>query len=143
MLERADGLPKDQRFILGQRLANPVMDVLETLVKANEGIEMTRWIVRMARDSKLLAPKQFKPQQQRGVPCRQALDGADAFPKARSWRWKFPCHAVPGSGTSGMSRAVAGVFPTPVEKDKGRRRLVARAKAAFSNSDKAGATEMG
>ena len=48
-------------------------DVLETLVKAsyardktallvnaNEGIEMTRWIIRMAHDRKLLAPKQFE-----------------------------------------------------------------------------------
>jgi hypothetical protein len=60
-------------LILGQRLSNHVMDVLETLVKAsyakdkaalliqaNEGIEMTRWVVRMASDRKLLAPKQFE-----------------------------------------------------------------------------------
>ena len=73
VLERVDSFPKDQRFILGQRLANHVMDVLETLVKAtyakdktallvkaNEGIEMTRWTVRMAYDRKLLAPKQFE-----------------------------------------------------------------------------------
>lgn len=50
------------------------MDVLELLVRgsyardtkadllrqANEGIEMTRWIVRMCHDRKLLAPKQFE-----------------------------------------------------------------------------------
>jgi hypothetical protein len=48
-----------QRFILGQRLPNHVMDKLGTLVKVNyakdktalliyenEGIEMTRWVVR-------------------------------------------------------------------------------------------------
>lgn len=42
VLERVEGFPKSQRFILGQRLSNHVMDVLETLVKAKEGIEMTR-----------------------------------------------------------------------------------------------------
>ena len=31
-----------------------------TMVQANEGIEMTRWAVRMASDRKLLAPKQFE-----------------------------------------------------------------------------------
>ena len=73
ILERVESFPKSQRFILGQRLSNHVMDVLETLVKAsyakdktalliqaNEGIEMTRWVVRMASDRKLLAPKQFE-----------------------------------------------------------------------------------
>lgn len=74
LLERVEGFPKSQRFILGQRLANHVLDVLELLVKAayargekadllrraNEGIEMTRWIVRMCHDRKLLAPKQFE-----------------------------------------------------------------------------------
>ena len=73
VLERVESFPKSQRFILGQRLSNHVMDVLETLVKAsyakdkttllvqaNEGIEMTRWVVRMASDRKLLAPKQFE-----------------------------------------------------------------------------------
>jgi hypothetical protein len=73
VLERVEGFPKSQRFILGQRLSNHVMDVLETLVKAsyardkmdllrqaNEGIEMTRWVVRMAHDRKLLAAKQFE-----------------------------------------------------------------------------------
>jgi hypothetical protein len=73
VLERVEGFPKSQRFILGQRLSNHVLDVLELLVRAsyardkadllrqaNEGIEMTRWIVRMAHDRKLLAPKQFE-----------------------------------------------------------------------------------
>lgn len=74
VLERVESFPKSQRFILGQRLSNHVMDVLELLVKAsyardhknellraaNEGIEMTRWVLRMAHDRKLLAPKQFE-----------------------------------------------------------------------------------
>ena len=73
MMERVESFPKNQRFILGQRLANHLLDVLETLVKAtyardkrallveaNQGIEMTRWIVRMASDRKLLGSKQFQ-----------------------------------------------------------------------------------
>ena len=60
VLERVEGFPNRQRFILGQRLSNHVMDALETLVKAsyardktellikaNEGIEMTRWVLRV------------------------------------------------------------------------------------------------
>jgi hypothetical protein len=74
ILERVESFPKSQRFILGQRLSNHAMDVLELLVKASyarenkndllrqatEAIEMTRWIVRMARDRQLLASKQFE-----------------------------------------------------------------------------------
>ena len=73
MLERVESFPRSQRFILGQRLANHVLDVMELLVKAsyareklsllvqvNEGIEMTRWIVRMASDRQLLGSKQFQ-----------------------------------------------------------------------------------
>jgi len=73
ILERVESFPKSQRFILGQRLSNHVLDVLELLVKAsyarekrslliqaNEGIEMTRWIIRMASDRKLLGSKQFQ-----------------------------------------------------------------------------------
>jgi len=73
-LERVESFPKSQRFILGQRLANHVMDVLELLVcasyaresksellrRANEGIEMTRWTVRMAHDRQLFTAKQFE-----------------------------------------------------------------------------------
>ena len=35
VLERVESFPKSQRFILGQRLSNHVMDVLETLVIPN------------------------------------------------------------------------------------------------------------
>jgi hypothetical protein len=74
VLERVESFPKSQRFILGQRFSNHVLDVLELRVKAsyarenkndllraaNEDIEMMRWIVRMAHDRKLLAPKPFE-----------------------------------------------------------------------------------
>ena len=33
VLERVESFPKSQRFILGQRLSNHVMDVLETSVE--------------------------------------------------------------------------------------------------------------
>lgn len=35
VLERVESFPKSQRFIVGQRLSNHVLDVLETLVKAS------------------------------------------------------------------------------------------------------------
>jgi hypothetical protein len=35
VLERVESFPKSQRFILGQRLSNHFMDVLETLVIPN------------------------------------------------------------------------------------------------------------
>ena len=56
VLERVESFPKSQRFILGQRLENKA----DLLRQANESIEMTRWIVRMAHDRKLLAPRQFE-----------------------------------------------------------------------------------
>jgi hypothetical protein len=46
VLERVDSFPKDQRFILGQRLANHVMDVLETLVKATYAKDKTALLVK-------------------------------------------------------------------------------------------------
>ncbi len=75
-----EGFPKSQRFISGQRLSNHVMDVLELLVKAsyarenkadllrqaNESIEMTRWIVRMAHDPETARSKAVRVQ--RGGP---------------------------------------------------------------------------
>lgn len=40
--------------------ASYAKDKTALLIQANEGIEMTRWVVRMASDRKLLAPKQFE-----------------------------------------------------------------------------------
>ena len=34
MLDRVDGFPKNQRFVLGTRLADAVLEVMETLAEA-------------------------------------------------------------------------------------------------------------
>lgn len=102
VLERVESFPKSQRFILGQRLSNHVMDVLETLVKAsyakdkttllvqaNEGIEMTRWVVRMASDRKLLAPKQFEFSAIQLNECGRMVGG---WLKSRGGGFQSPSH---------------------------------------------------
>lgn len=63
LLERVENIPKCQRFVLGQRLANASMEVMELLVeaaysrdkvgllkRANCKIEVLRWLVRMVHD---------------------------------------------------------------------------------------------
>ncbi len=72
LLERVDSFPKNQRFIFGTRLADHVLDVMETLVeasysrrktellaRANRKIEMLRWLMRLAKDRKVLTEKQY------------------------------------------------------------------------------------
>lgn len=64
LLERVDSFPKNQRFVFGQRLSDQGIDVLELLVeaayspeqaallaRANRGLEVLRWLVRLAKDS--------------------------------------------------------------------------------------------
>jgi len=73
VLERAESFPKSQRFVLGQRLSNQVMEVLELLVEAaysrekksvlaqaNRKMEVVRWTVRMCKDRNLLSTSQFE-----------------------------------------------------------------------------------
>lgn len=72
MLERVDSFPKNQRFIFGTRLADRSLHVLELLVDAsyrsqkaelladaNRQIEVIRWLVRLAKDRKLLTERQY------------------------------------------------------------------------------------
>lgn len=72
LLERIDSFPKNQRFVFGTRLADHALDVLETLVEAsysrrksellarvNRKIEVLRWLVRLAKDRKVLTEKQY------------------------------------------------------------------------------------
>ena len=62
VLDRVDGFPKNQRFVLGTRLADAVVDVMELLAeaayarglakadlldRANRRIESVRWLVRI------------------------------------------------------------------------------------------------
>jgi len=72
VLERVDNFPKNQRFIFGQRLADRSIRLLEVLVEAsyrskkadlladaNRQIEVLRWLVRLAKDRKLLTVRQY------------------------------------------------------------------------------------
>ncbi len=74
LLERVEQFPKNQRFVLGTRLANLAVEVLEDLVEAayagrprktellakvNRRIEVARWLVRLARDRNLLSNAQL------------------------------------------------------------------------------------
>jgi hypothetical protein len=55
LLERVESFPKSQRFILGQRLSNHAMDVLELLVKASYARESKNDLLRQ-RGGALQAP---------------------------------------------------------------------------------------
>ena len=74
VLDRVDGFPKNQRFVLGTRLADSVVLVVELLAEAayagrgrkkellaeaNRKIEVTRWLVRLAADRNLISNRQF------------------------------------------------------------------------------------
>jgi hypothetical protein len=73
-LERVDGFPKNQRFVLGTRLADAVLSVMELLAeaayargqekaelldRANRRIESVRWLVRVCMDRHLISTRQF------------------------------------------------------------------------------------
>jgi len=73
MLDRVDNFPKNQRFVLGQRLADRAIRVMELLIQAawaqekvrllaetNREMETLRWLVRLAHDRKILTPKQYR-----------------------------------------------------------------------------------
>jgi len=74
VLDRVDGLPKNQRFVLGTRLADAVLEVMETLAEAtyargavkaqllaqaNRKIESVRWLVRICKDRNVISTRQF------------------------------------------------------------------------------------
>ena len=72
LLGHVDSFPQNQRFIFGTRLGDRAIGVLELLVEAayssdkqhllaqaNREIEVLRWLVRLAKDRKLLTQKQY------------------------------------------------------------------------------------
>ena len=100
VLDRVDGFPKNQRFVLGTRLADAVVLVVELLAEAayagrgrknkllseaNRKIEVTRWLVRLAADQ--------NPVSQRRFVHRPSPSGSD--PRIR------PSRAASPSGASG------------------------------------------
>jgi hypothetical protein len=93
LLDRVDGFPKNQRFIFGTRLADRAIGVLELLLEAayssekqhlltqaNREIEVLRWLVRLAKDRKLLTERYYL------VSCKAlpAVPGGQAKKKARA-----------------------------------------------------------
>jgi hypothetical protein len=75
MLEKIDKFPKNQRFILGTRLADRTLDILEGLIqasytggreklglleKANRDLAVLRWLVRMAKARQVITVKQYE-----------------------------------------------------------------------------------
>jgi hypothetical protein len=88
ILEKVDSFPKSQRFIFGTRLADHAIDVLETLVEAsysrekaellataNRKVETLRWLVRLAKDRKVLSEKQYLFASQGLAECGRMLGG--------------------------------------------------------------------
>ena len=74
VLDRVDGFPKNQRFVLGTRLADAVLEVMETLAeatyargpakaqllgRANRRIESVRWLARICKGRNLLSAAQI------------------------------------------------------------------------------------
>lgn len=74
VLDRVDAFPKNQRFILGTRLADLVLEVLERLAQAayaatgekaalldsaNQRINALRWLLRICKDRNLLSNRQY------------------------------------------------------------------------------------
>lgn len=88
LLERVEGFPKSQRFVIGQRISNLALDVLEALVeatyarkkaealgRANRKIELVRWMVRMAKDRGLMGASQFQFSAERLDECGRMVGG--------------------------------------------------------------------
>lgn len=74
LIGRVDQFPKNQRFILGQRLVDTCLDIHECLIevayscgtakhdqlaRANRKLEVLRWLVRPAHERELLSGRQF------------------------------------------------------------------------------------
>ena len=88
ILEKVDSFPKNQRFIFGTRLADQAIDVLEPLVEAsysrekaeilataNRKVETLCWLVRLAKDRKVLTERQYLFASQGQAECGRMLGG--------------------------------------------------------------------
>jgi len=103
VLDRVDGLPKNQRFVLGTRLADAVLEVMELLAEAahardpgkaellsaaNRRIEAVRWLVRICKDRNLLSAAQFAFSARSVEECGRMVGGwlkqASTKPAARA-----------------------------------------------------------
>lgn len=75
LLQKVSKFPRDQRFILGERLANKALDIQERLIEAalmkksdekssilheaNLKLEHLRYLIRLARDQKCISRKSW------------------------------------------------------------------------------------
>jgi hypothetical protein len=88
LLGRVDQFPKNQRFILGQRLVDTCLEVQECLIEgaytrgeqkrnhlsaANRKIEVLRWLVRLAHERELLSQRQYAHSSERMSECGRML----------------------------------------------------------------------
>jgi hypothetical protein len=80
--------------------ASYAKDKTALLIQANEGIEMKRWVVRMASDRKLLAPKQFEFSALQLNECGRMVGG---WLKSRGGDHRSPQSAPSSSSTSPAS----------------------------------------
>ena len=88
LLERVDSFPKNQRFIFGTRLADAALKIMELLVEAsytrrksellrsaNVKVEQLRWLVRLAKDRKVITPRQYEYSAGQLTECGRMLGG--------------------------------------------------------------------
>lgn len=88
LLERIDSFPKNQRFLLGTRLADSLLEIMELLIEAtytrekgallrcaNIRVEKLRWLVRLAKDRKLLTYRQYEYSAEQLTECGKMLGG--------------------------------------------------------------------
>lgn len=90
VLDRVDGFPKNQRFVLGTRLADCVLQVMELLaeasyakgasksellISANRRLESVKWLVRLTKDRNLLSARQFSFSSSALEECGRMLGG--------------------------------------------------------------------
>lgn len=90
LLGRVDQFPKNQRFILGQRLVDTALNIQECLIeaaysrgsakreqlaRANRKLEVLRWLVRLAHERELLTGRQFAFSSEQMTECGRMLGG--------------------------------------------------------------------
>lgn len=90
LLERVDSFPKNQRFIFGTRLADAALNIMELLVeasytrrkakanllhRANVKLEQLRWLTRLAKDRKVISPRQYGYSAEQLTECGKMLGG--------------------------------------------------------------------
>ena len=105
VLDRVDGFPKNQRFVLGTRLADAVVLVMETLGEAsysgvvkkrellelaNRKIEVVRLLMRLISDRNLVSKRQFLYSIQALEECGRMVGGWSRSLRSSSTQARIP-----------------------------------------------------